>query len=112
MLSESGSVYATASPPTSGSEVQWVVSTGAPHAIASSTGSPNPSPRLGNATTGAPPREPGRAGKRRERGRIRRRCGGAEATAASTASLQPPPPPSTSAGGLSRSATAPAQPVI
>jgi hypothetical protein len=53
--------YSTASPPTSGSDSSRVVSTAAPHAIASSTGSPKPSPRLGYATTRAPERNPARS---------------------------------------------------
>jgi hypothetical protein len=47
MPSASGSVYSTASPPTSGSESSRALITGAPQAMASSTGSPNPSARLG-----------------------------------------------------------------
>jgi putative sugar O-methyltransferase len=42
-----GSAYSAASPPTSGSEDTFDVITGAPAAMASSTGSPNPSPKEG-----------------------------------------------------------------
>ncbi len=47
IASASGSVYTAASPPTSGSDRRGVVTTQAPDAIASTTGSPKPSPRDG-----------------------------------------------------------------
>ena len=61
----------------------------APHAIASSTGRPKPSPWAGYATTSAPPSSAGTRPSGTKPGRSTRSVSGRAATAGSTASSQP-----------------------
>ena len=69
--------------------------------MASRTGRPKPSPKLGKATISAPPSSPGSKLSGTNPGRITRRLAGTSASAPSISESQPLPPANTRVGGAS-----------